>query len=233
MPPASHWRGHLFLFEPRPAAAYTPAAGWRLLLIVVLLEAVIGPRFHLLAWLGFQPAHPAARVAMSLALALALVRYFAEVRLADIGLRRWREWSATEKSYFVQVVVIANVVFAALYAGRLPAAAAASGFWLALATSFAWGFHQEVIYRGLLQAELARRLGPAAGILLANLAYTFGPLHFYHFAQPSPWPMLAAIFAIGLFFAVLLHRSRNLWMVAVFHGIGSAWILGMNGVRLH
>lgn len=230
MPPASHWRGHLFLFEPRPAAAYTPAAGWRLLAIVVLLEAVLGPRLHLLAWLGFPPPHPAARVVMSLALALALVRYVAGIRLADIGLRRWREWSATEKSYFVQVVVIASGVFAALFAGRLPAAWAAPGFWLGLAAGFGWGFYQEVVYRGLLQAELARRLGPVAGILLANLAYTFGPLHFYHLSEPSPWPMLAAIFAIGLFFAVLLQRSRNLWMVAVFHGIGTAW---MNGVRLH
>jgi membrane protease YdiL (CAAX protease family) len=229
VPPASHWRGHLFLFDPRAAATYPADAGWKLLLIVVLLEAVIGPRFHLFGWLGLPMPHPAARVALSLVLALGLVRYFAGVAFAAIGLRRWREWSATEKSYFVQVVVIANVVFAALYAGRLPATSAVPGFWLALATSVAWGFYQEVVYRGLLQTELSRRLGPIAGILLSNLAYTFGPLHFYHFAQPSPWPMLAAIFAIGLFFAVLLHRSRNLWMVAVFHGIGTAWILGING----
>lgn len=233
MQASSHWRGHLFLFDPRAAAAYPAAAGWKLLLIVVLLEGVIGPRFHLFGWLGLPMPHPAVRVALSLALALGLVRYFAGVRLAEIGLRRWSDWGPTEKSYFVQVVVIANVVFAALYAGRLPAAWSLPGFWLALATSSAWGFYQEVVYRGLLQAELSRRLGPIAGILLANLAYTFGPLHFYHFAQPSPWPMLAAIFAIGLFFAVLLHRSRNLWMVAVFHGVGTAWILGINGVRLH
>jgi membrane protease YdiL (CAAX protease family) len=226
VPLASHWRGHLFLFGPRPAAAYPAAAGWKLLLIVVLLEAVIGPRFHLLDWLGLPVPHPAARVAVSLALTLVLVRYFAGVRLAEIGLRRWREWSATEKSYFLQVVVIANVVFAVLFASRVQAAAAAAGFWLALGANFLWGFYQEVVYRGLLQAELTRRLGAIAGILLANLAYTFGPLHFYHFSQPSPWPMLAAIFAIGLIFAVLLHRSRNLWMVAAFHGIGTAWILG-------
>lgn len=228
MPPASHWRGHLFLFEPRPAAAYPAAAGWKLLLIVVLLEAVIGPRLHLLEWLGLPMPHPAARVAALLALALVLVRHFAGVRFAQIGLRRWNEWSATEKSYFLQVVVIANAVFAVLLASYLQAATASLA--LALAVNFLWGFYQELVYRGLLQAELTRRAGATAGILLANLAYTFGPLHFYYFAQPSPWPMLAAIFAIGLFFAVLLHRSRNLWLVAVFHGIGNAWI---NGVRLH
>jgi uncharacterized protein len=228
--PASHWRGHLFLFEPRPAPAYAAAAGWKVLLLVVLLEAVIGPRFHLLAWLGLPLPHPAARVALSLAMALVLLRYFAGIPLRDIGLRRWSEWSATEKSYFVQVVVIANAVFAWLFASRLGAASAAPGFWLMLAATFLWGFHQEVVYRGLLQTELVRRLGPVAGILLGNLLFTFGPLHFYHFAQPSPWPMFAGIFAIGLFFALLFHRSRNLWMVALFHGIGTAWIEGV-GLR--
>jgi membrane protease YdiL (CAAX protease family) len=37
--------------------------------------------------------------------------------------------------------------------------------------------------------------------------------------------MFAAIFAMGLFFAVLFHRSGNLWIVATFHGIGTAFIL--------
>jgi CAAX protease family protein len=229
VPLASHWRGHLLLFERRPAPSYPPAAGWKLLLIVVLLEAVVGPRFHLLGWLGIPAPHPAVRVALSLALALALARYFAAIPLREIGLRRWREWSTTEKSYFLQVAVIANGIFAALFAARLQAGAGAPGFWLALGVNFLWGFHQEVVYRGLLQTELTRRWGAFAGILLANLAFTFGPLHFYHFSQPSPWPMFAGIFAIGLFFALLLQRSRNLWMVAVFHGIGTAWILGPPG----
>jgi membrane protease YdiL (CAAX protease family) len=38
--------------------------------------------------------------------------------------------------------------------------------------------------------------------------------------------MFAAIFVIGLFFAVLFHRSGNLWIAAVFHGLGTAFILG-------
>jgi hypothetical protein len=37
--------------------------------------------------------------------------------------------------------------------------------------------------------------------------------------------MLAAIFAIGLFFAVRFHRSGNPWNVATFHRLGSAFIL--------
>jgi membrane protease YdiL (CAAX protease family) len=124
------------------------------------------------------------------------------------------------------VLVIANAVFALLFAARIGGTPAGTWVGLAIAANFLWGFHQEVMYRGLLQTELVRKLGPVAGIVLANLLFTFGPLHFYHLSRPSPWPMMAGIFAIGLFFAVLCHRSRNLWLPAVFHGIGTAWILG-------
>jgi len=95
-----------------------------------------------------------------------------------------------------------------------------------MAVNFLWGFYQELAYRGMLQTELTRRFGATAGVLLANAVYTFGPLHFYHFGGASPVAMFAAIFAIGLYFGVLRHRSGNLWMPAVFHGIGTAWILG-------
>ncbi len=76
----------------------------------------------------------------------------------------------------------------------------------------------------MLQSELVRRWGAFAGILVANLLYTFGPLHWNHFT-PVNVPMFAAIFAIGLFFGILFHRSGNLWIVAVIHGIGNAYIV--------
>ena len=39
-------------------------------------------------------------------------------------------------------------------------------------------------------------------------------------------------FAIGLFFGVLFRRSGNLWMVAVIHGIGNAYIItSLSSVR--
>lgn len=222
---ASHLKGHVFLFEAKPAAAYPPRAGLRLLLVVVLLEALIGPRLHVLDWLGVPQPHGAIRMALLLILLLALVRWFARAPFADLGLRPWREWTLVEKSYFVQVVIVANVLFALLFFARPRPPAVTSALPLVLAVNFAWGFYQEMVYRGLLQTELVRRFGAIAGILAANVLFTFGPLHFYHFARPNPWPMLAAIFAMGLFFAVLFHRSRNLWLPAVFHGIGTAWIL--------
>jgi membrane protease YdiL (CAAX protease family) len=226
---AAHWRGHLLLFGAKARASYPAGAGLRLILAFLLLEAAIGPRFHLLALLGVPQPEPWVRVAVLLALAVVLVRYFAGVTLSAIGLVSWREWGATEKSYFVQVIIIANVVFALLlHRPDTPPAGAALA--AAVATNFLWGFYQELTYRGMLQTELTRRFGGLAGILGANLAFTFGPLHYYHFAaSPPPIAMFAGIFAIGLFFGVLRHRSGNLWMPAVFHGIGTAWILGAAG----
>ena len=91
-----------------------------------------------------------------------------------------------------------------------------------------FGFYQEVVYRGILQSELVRRWGALIGILSANLVYTFGPLHWYYFAAQASLavPMFAGIFAIGLFFGVLFWRSGNLWIVAIIHGIGNAYIVG-------
>ena len=221
---APHLRGHVLLFDGRPAPAYAAQAGLRILVAVAVLEGLVGPRFHLLDWLGFAQPNAMVRVALLLLAALALAKYFARVAFGDLGLRAWREWSLTEKSYFVQVAIAANVVFALLFADRLRTAPLSPALTL-LGVNFAWGFYQELVYRGLLQTELVRRFGAIAGVLAANLLFTFGPLHFYHFSRANPWPMLAAIFAMGLFFGALYHRSRNLWLPAVFHGIGMAWIL--------
>lgn len=218
-----HLRGHALLFDSKARPSHAARAGLRLIAGFLILEAVIGPRFHLLDLLGIAQPASWIRVVVLLALAVVLVRFFAGLPLAAIGLVPWRDWSLAEKSYFVQVIVIANVVFA-LVVGS--ARFNASDWAAVAAVNFLWGFYQELAYRGMLQTELARRFGATAGVLVANAAYTFGPLHFYHFAGASPVAMFAAIFAIGLYFGALRQRSGNLWMPAVFHGIGAAWILG-------
>lgn len=229
--PGVHWRGHALRFEPRSAPGYEAPAGMRLLLIFLVLEGVVGPRLSLLAWLRLPVAPVWVRVPVLLGVSLLSVRFIAGVKLAQIGLHPWRQWSATEKSYLVQVLLIANVVFAVLLADRLRAILAGPSLLARVGTVFVpyflWGFYQEVMYRGILQTELVRRWGPLPGILVSNSLYTFGPLHFYHFAHTSPAaPIFAAIFATGLFFALVFWRSGNLWLVAVFHGIGNTYIDG-------
>ena len=219
---SAHWRGHLLLFGPRVAPALAMKPARRLLLAFLILEGLIGPRFELLKILGLAQPASWVRIAILLALALLMVRLLARVSWREIGFIPWREWSLAEKSYFLQVVAIGSVAGLLLLGPRLRPEA--------FLTALAWGFYQELVYRGILQTALVSRMGAIAGILVANVLFTFGPLHFYYFFQkPVPVGMFAAIFAIGLFFAALFHRSGNLWIVATFHGIGTAFILGAMG----
>ncbi len=229
-----HWRGHVLLFERKRAPAFDASTGVRLLLIFVLLEGVIGPRLSLFSFLHLPLPPVWIRTAALLGFALLLLRFFAGVKLSELGLYRWREWSATEKSYFVQLLIISNVVFVLILRGRLRTILAEPTAMRQVLTVMLpyllWGFYQELVYRGVLQTELVRRWGPVAGVLVTNILFTFGPLHFYHFARTSsPLPIFAGIFAIGLFLGVVFQRSGNLWIVAIAHGIGNFYIEGTGG----
>ena len=231
----AHLRGHILNFGPSPRSEFSAGSGLRLLVIVLVLEGLLGPRLSILRWLHVPSPPDWVRVPILLALALFLLRAFAGIRPAQIGLRPWREWGLAEKSYFIQICVIANIVFAFILAPRLTAIAGDHARWgqaaVTVLTYLMWGFYQELVYRGMLQSELTRRFGAPIGILVANVAYTFGPLHFYHLSGPSPMLMFAGIFAIGLFFGVLFARSGNLWMVGVFHGIGDAYLTGLGSLK--
>lgn len=225
-------RGHLLRFDPPPARGYRPGQGVRLLVLFVALELALGPRWGLLPRLGASVPGPWIVIPADLALALLGVRLFARVPLSEIGLRRWRDWTAAERWYFVQVAILANVIFLAFARQAVAAIVRAPdpGWAATLALELLWGFHQELVYRGILQTELVRRWGAALGVLTSNLLFTFGPLHIYHLtSRPlgEAIAVLAFVFAIGLFFGILFHRSRNLWMVGVFHGIGDAWLQGV------
>ena len=212
------------LFDKKPGIHHDGREGTRLLILAGAFEVI---RLGLVKW--FYPVLPLlVLVPLLLALALLSVRFLAGMRLSQTGFRPWREWNATEKSYFVQLLVIANVVFPLVFAARLKAILGQPNALSIIATVFVpylfYGFYQEVVYRGMLQSELVRRWGAFAGILIANVLYTFGPLHWNHFS-PVNVPMFASIFAIGLFFGILFRRSGNLWIVAVIHGIGNAYIV--------
>lgn len=225
-------RGHLLLFDQREAPIYSPGTGLRLLVIFVLLELVVGPRASLVSWLGLASPPAWLRIPVLLAASVLAARLWAKASFSDIGFLRWREWTATEKLYFAQVVVIACGVLIALYSRQLTPLQARSGLWPAVAAIAAvellWGFYQEVNYRGILQTELARRFGPLWGCLAANVLFTFGPLHFYHLTARQSWVTtavtLASTFGIGLVFAFIFHRTRNIWLVGILHGIGNAYV---------
>jgi uncharacterized protein len=226
-----HLRGHLFYFDGKPATHCDASTAARLVLVYLILEVLVGPRLSILEWLHLSLPSVWIRVSALIVLALLLVRWLARAKPAQIGLRRWREWSLTERSYFFQTVLLGNLVFGLLFAHALWIVASDSSKWpqafLVVLTQLGWGIYQELVYRGILQTAIVSRWGPLLGILLANTLFTFGPLHFYHFYDVSPAPMFAGIFAIGLLFSVLFWRSRNLWLVGVLHGIGNAYIEGL------
>ncbi len=228
-----HLRGHVLLFDQRASPDYNASIGMRLLGSAVVLEAL---RLVAIPWLH-PGVHLLILVPLFVAFALLLVRFVAGLKLRQIGLYPWREWTPVEKSYFIQLLVLANVVFPLVFASRLRLVlgqpSALSIVWNGFVPYLFFGFYQEVVYRGMVQSELVRRWGAFAGILIANVLYTFGPLHWNYFLARSSVavPMFAAIFAIGLFFGVLFRRSGNLWIVAVIHGIGNAYIVGSLSVR--
>ena len=226
-----HLQGHILLFDHKAAPGYEASAGLRLIIAAVALEAV---RLGLVRWL--YPMVPLLIfVLLLLILALLAVRFGAGLKLSEIGFHPWHEWTATEKSYFIQLLVIANVVFPFVFAHWLRAVLAQPNALSIVLNYFVpyffYGIYQEIVYRGMMQSELVRRWGAFAGILAANFLYTFGPLHLNYWNNFSPvkGAMFAAIFAIGLFFGTLFRRSGNLWIVAIIHGIGNAYIVGSLG----
>lgn len=218
-----HLRGHFLQFDARPVPAVAASAGVRLLLTAALLEAAR------LAIVAVYPAIPLwLLLPLLMGAALLAVTTIGGVALSQIGLVPWREWSATERSYTLQIIVFANIIFPMILGSPLAARAGQSGtirLWTVFLPYLFFGFYQEVVYRGMVQRVLVRRWGAVAGIVVANILYTFGPLHWNYFMSSTATPMFAAIFAIGLLFGVLYQRSGNLWIVGLFHAIGNAYIV--------
>jgi uncharacterized protein len=230
-------RGQLFLFDQAPTPAYSSRQGAWLLVIFLFLEVILRRSLELggahlgltshIWWLGLK-------IIVLMMTACLLVTGVAKVRLVELGLRGWSRWTTTEKHFFPQIMVITLLVFGFTASSEIAA------FWgrndvkrilvFVCVPQLIWGFYQEFVYRGMVQTELVRRWGAWRGILSGNALFTFGPLHFYHFGlaryHPSHLLIFLAIFAIGLYFAVVYHRSGNLWIVGTLHGVGDWFIDG-------
>jgi membrane protease YdiL (CAAX protease family) len=232
------WRGQLFLFDRPRAPTYSSGKGLKLLLVFVFLEGAVRPLLAAGArrlTITERNWWPLMQLSLLTALVCWLVVGFAKVPLSQLGIYSWIRWSKTEKFYLLQIVPITIVVFSFFSSADLKV------LWtrpdlpeiglFVFVPKMIWGFYQEFLYRGTLQTELVRRWGAWRGVVISNLIFTFGPLHAYHFRSARMHPahlwIFAAIFAIGLFFAVLFRRSGNLWIVGILHGLGDWFIDGL------
>jgi len=221
------------LFEKPMAPTHGAAAGMRML--VAFLAVGVGVFFALRWAIARTWVHdsPTSRLVFVGALLLAFVvvqRFFVATTWAAVGLRRFASWTRRERLYLAQMIPLAAVMFSFLFRGHVRSLVeqhGLAGFLLvSVPTGLLWGMVQEFLYRGWLQTELTRRFGSVAGLLAANAAFTFGPLHSVYLfgAGGVRWGVLAAVFGIGLIFSILYRRSGNLWIPAVLHGL---WPLNM------
>jgi len=226
-------RAHLLGFKTPLSPTYGNAVGIRML--VAFLVVGVGMFFALRFVFAAvdERGLPAANLGFVAALLAAFVvaqRAFVGAPMSDAGLRAFADWTRRERLYFFQVVPLAGVLFAAMFRDHLAELReqhGLAGFVLfSVLTGLLWGAVQEFLYRGWLQTELTRRFGATAGLLAANAAFTFGPLHANYFAGPAGvrWGGLLAVFGIGLFFGIVYRRSGNVWIPAVLHGL---WPLNM------
>jgi membrane protease YdiL (CAAX protease family) len=220
-------RGYLLLFERREAPSYSPKTGIALLIAFFFMEYLVGPRASILQWFGVAQPPSWARIIVLSAIAM-LATLLARAKLSDVGLLPFSRWTAGETIYVGQAFLVGAAIFMFINLATLRAQPGAAMQLVAIsaATEIIWGFYQELIYRGLLQTELARRFGAIAGIVVANVLFVFGPLHFYEFSGSSA-PLSKAIFfsatfAIGLIFGYIALRTRNVMFVGILHGVGDA-----------
>jgi membrane protease YdiL (CAAX protease family) len=220
-------RAHALRFEAPLAPAYGDAAGMRMLIafVAVGVGLFVGLRFALAA-MGARGAGFNLAFVMALLVAFVVAqRAFIRLPAASVGLRRYSTWTRRERLYVAQVAPLAAVAFALVFRDHLRTLLAlhgVAGFLVfSVVTGILWGVVQEFLYRGWLQTELTRRFGTIAGLIAANVVFTFGPLHLDYFLGPNDvrWAGLAAIFGIGLLFGVVYARSGNLWIPAVLHGL--------------
>jgi len=104
---------------------------------------------------------------------------------------------------------------------------------------------EESLFRGMLMVVLGKymtsmhRIGkleiPTSGIIatilfmLAHIGFTFIPLEITHFNPPQ----LFAAFGLGLFFAIVFHRTGSLLAPIILHGYANlVFVVARYGVVL-
>ena len=224
----------MLMFESPLAPDYSNAIGRRILLSFIGVALGVFPALKFAvreAGLLETPISQTLLVLALLAVFLLVHAAFVRAPLAAVGLRSYASWSQGERLYLTQVVPLAVIGFSLVFQDHLLNLLDRHGYIgfivFSVLTGLGWGAVQELLYRGWLQTELTRRFGALCGLLVSNTVFALGPLHTNLLSASGVlhWWTIAAVFAVGLFFAVIYYRSGNLWIPAALHGL---WPLNMN-----
>ena len=207
-------------------------AGWSILLFIAILAVpiatlhVVGTHFHLKPdgdlGLGFVYAEELVTVAMVLA-ATAIMGWIEKRSVWTYGLAGRRNLALLASGWLAGFLCLSALILVLDAGGYLAFDGVAlhglaiAGYGLLwLGAFFLAGLSEEMMYRGYLQATLARGIGfwPAA-FLLSTL---FAAAHLQNGGETA-WG-IASVLASGLILCLLLRTSGSLWLGIGFHG---AW----------
>jgi uncharacterized protein len=223
------WAIIVLYFNKKVKPLYYPEQGRDMLILAIVFEAIRAGITFYKNNLGYQDILSTGITAVVLLSLVLGVTKILGIKLKDVGLKKLSFWNTYEIVYFILMVPLGFFIFYSFTKDKFTASLQENGWSMMVATFIfylAWGFYQEWIYRGFIQTELTRRYDAATAIILANIIFTFGPLHIYQLYQ-GKFLLIGATFLIGLVFGILYHRSYNLWIVGILHGIGNWFLVGL------
>jgi len=158
-----------------------------------------------------------ALVSVPLSVSVAAVAYVQGLRPRDLGLafRRWPE-IVPQAAIALTGIPLGLVEFYILrspaWIGGLTFGSLVLG---GLVIFFATGFSEELIFRAILLKRAVEGLGPRGGLLYVTAI--FASLHVFFLNGVD----LVFVFAVGLFYGVVVLVTRNLWGVILSHSLGN------------
>ncbi|TMA01812.1 MAG: CPBP family intramembrane metalloprotease [Methanobacteriota archaeon] len=158
-----------------------------------------------------------ALVSVPLLVSVAAVAYVQRLRPRDLGLTfaRWPE-IVQQMAIALTGIPLGLVEFVIL---RPPAWIAGLTFGSlvlgGLVIFFATGFSEELIFRAILLKRAVEGLGTRGGLLYVTAI--FASLHIFFLNGVD----LVFVFAVGLFYGLIVLKTRNLWGVILSHSLGN------------
>jgi hypothetical protein len=178
------------------------------------------PRYNFVATPETDPLNTLpwlALVSVPLLVSVAAVAYVQRLRPRDLGLTfdRWQE-IVQQTAVALTGIPLGLVEFVIL---RPPA-------WIAgltlgslvvggLVIFFATGFSEELIFRAILLKRAVEGLGRRGGLLYVTAI--FASLHIFFLNGVD----LVFVFAVGLFYGVIVLKTRNVWGAILSHSLGN------------